>query len=81
LPPRWGWSQGNLIARGATTTTWMPPLQILTLKIENEAPKTRTEPSHRRGSRSTVTPWPKGHRDRRPAMAPVGGNERSDRPA
>jgi hypothetical protein len=37
---RWVWSRGDLIARGATTTTWAPPLQTLTLKTENEALKT-----------------------------------------
>jgi hypothetical protein len=41
LPPRWGWSRGDLIVRGAAATTWAPPLQTLTLKIKNEALKTR----------------------------------------
>jgi hypothetical protein len=40
LPPRWGWSRGDLIARGAVTTTWAPPLQTMTLKTKNETIKT-----------------------------------------
>jgi hypothetical protein len=37
LPPRCGWSRGDLITRGAATTTLASPLQTLTLKTKNEA--------------------------------------------
>jgi hypothetical protein len=40
LPPRWGWSPGDLIVWSAVTTIWAPPLQTLTLETENKTLKT-----------------------------------------
>jgi hypothetical protein len=45
------------------------------IKTGNKALKIGMKPSHRRGPRSTMPPWPKGHTDLRPAAAPAGGNE------
>jgi hypothetical protein len=47
LLPRWGWSRGDLIERGAATT-WVLPQQTSTLTLENgDIPPMRAKIHHR----------------------------------
>jgi hypothetical protein len=79
LLPRWGWSRGDLIARGGATTTWASPLQTLTLKTEKGTHKTRggaLPPTRVAIHRTPMALRP--HRRGRLTAAPVGGEEDLD---